>query len=337
SLDAPPTGIIGFFLLAYVLILVPINYLVLKRLDRKEWAWVTIPVLVLLFAAGTYGVGYAAKGGSLFLNRAAIIETTAGQRQAGVYADLGLFSPRRTNYDVSLADPNALSAIPNAREDDYANRYQRRGSNLENSYGQTRFVQAGQGATLHDVSVNMWAMRAFDVQTTTDLGGTIDAALTDAGPPLGVHGTIANHTSHALSECALLCNGQWQSLGDLPPGAVKPVSSWGRFNGGVQHFQIPTLSGRIDKDDPQSDVSQRMKAALAEFARSLGDGSNSNGYYGNNSPPPVYQPRQGEAILIGWNHEPNLAGPSPSVDGKTGRENDVSLVVVHLPIAPPAH
>lgn len=347
SLDAPPTGIIGFFLLAYVLILVPINYLVLKRLDRKEWAWVTIPVLVLLFAVGTYGVGYAAKGGALFLNRAAIVETTAGQRQAGVYADLGLFSPRRTNYDLSLADPNALSAIPNAREDDYAARYQRRSSNLENSYGQTRFVQAGQGAALQDVSVNMWAMRAFDVQTTTDLGGAVDATLINTSFYSGVsstspasssmNGTIANHTGHVLSECALLYNGQWQSLGDLAPGAVKPVSSWGGFNGSAQHFQIPTLSGRIDKDDPQSDVSQRMKAALAEFARSLGDGSNSNGYYGNNGPPPVYQPRQNEAILIGWSREPTLAGPSPRVDGRAVRENDVSLVVVHLPISTPAH
>ncbi len=96
SLDAPGTEVIGLFLLVYLIALVPVNYLVLKRLDRKEMAWVTIPALVVIFAVGTFGVGYAAKGGAVFLNRAAILETSAGQRQAGVYSELGLFSPHRT-------------------------------------------------------------------------------------------------------------------------------------------------------------------------------------------------------------------------------------------------
>ena len=113
SLDAPGTEVIGLFLLVYLIALVPANYLVLKRLDRKELAWVTIPLLVLLFAVGTFGVGYAAKGGSVFVNRAAIVETTAGRREAGVYAELGLFSPHRTSYDLSLPGANGLAAIPN--------------------------------------------------------------------------------------------------------------------------------------------------------------------------------------------------------------------------------
>ena len=97
ALDAPGADVVGLFLLAYVLILVPINYLVLKRLDKKEWAWVTVPALVVVFAVTTYGVGYAAKGSSVFVNRAAVVETTAGERQAGLYTELGLFSPHRTS------------------------------------------------------------------------------------------------------------------------------------------------------------------------------------------------------------------------------------------------
>ena len=112
ALDAPGADVVGLFLLAYVLILVPINYLVLKRLDKKEWSWVTVPALVVVFAVTTYGVGYAAKGNSVFVNRAAVVETTAGERQAGLYTEIGLFSPHRTTYDMSVADPNALAAIP---------------------------------------------------------------------------------------------------------------------------------------------------------------------------------------------------------------------------------
>ena len=41
-----------------------------------------------------------------------------------------------------------------------------------------------------------------------------------------------------------------------------------------------------------------------------------------------------EALLLGWSNDPALAGPTPRVDGNPVRENDVALVVVHLPVAP---
>ena len=39
-------------LLGYIVLIGPINYLVLRRLDRREWAWVTMPLLVVGFTAG---------------------------------------------------------------------------------------------------------------------------------------------------------------------------------------------------------------------------------------------------------------------------------------------
>ena len=195
SLDVPGTEVIGLFLLVYLICLVPLNYLLLKRLDRKELAWVTIPLIVLVFAVGTFGVGYAAKGGTVFLNRAALVETTAGRHEAGVYAELGLFSPHRTTYDLTLPGANALAAIPNPGT---SFGYRGGSSNETQSYGQAKFVQTPEGASILDSSVNMWAMRAFDLQATEDLGGTIDSAFTAKS------GTVTNHTTHALTDCVVL-------------------------------------------------------------------------------------------------------------------------------------
>ena len=342
SLDAPGTEVIGLFLLVYLIALVPVNYLVLKRLDRKEMAWITIPALVLIFALGTFGVGYAAKGGAVFVNRAAILETSAGQNQAGVYTELGLFSPHRTSYDITLPGVNALAAIPNPGFS-YGNR--NNGAETQ-SYGQTRFVQTNEGASLQDTAVNMWAMRAFDAQSTTDLGGTVNGALQQKpGPPLpsnltswGITGSVTNHTPYDLSECAIVYNGQWQQLGGLAKGASLPVAinTPTAVNSPQTGLQIPTLLGRIDKDDPQSDISQRMRAALADYARSLGQ-QNNNGYYyngGQAQAPAAYSPASGEALLIGWSNDPALSGPAPRIDGHSVKENDVTLVVIHLPVTP---
>ena len=338
SLDAPGTEVIGLFLLVYLIALVPANYLILKRLDRKELAWVTIPLLVLLFAVGTFGVGYAAKGGTVFVNRTAIVETTAGRHEAGVYAELGLFSPHRTSYDLTLPGANALAAIPNPG---FSYGY-RGGSGADTqSYGLTRFVQTPEGVSLLDTSVNMWAMRAFDVQATEDLGGTVDSTLTEQSnpPPTGLEvspasGTVTNHLSHVLTGCVLLHGGQWQTLGDLQPGASVPISGVPTgANGRAGSLSGLPMGGQAGASDAQGDIRARMQAALADYARSLGQQNPNNNYNsGPGQAPDVYAPSSGEALLLGWSADPALAGPAPRVDGHTVHENDVTLVIVHLPI-----
>ncbi len=332
SLDAPGTEVIGLFLLAYLIMLVPVNYLVLKRLDRKEMAWVTIPALVLLFAAGTFGVGYAAKGGSLFLNRAAIVETSAGQRGAGVYAELGLFSPRRTDYDLTVSGGDVLAAIPNPGQN-YSGRFGGSGGDESQGYGATRFVQTPAGASLLGASVNMWAMRAFDVQSTADLGGSFDARLTPGVGGSALAGTITNHTGRALTGCRLLYRGQSANLGDLAPNAALPVSGVSGQSGG-QGLML-SAGEPYSADDAQAPVGARMRAALSEYAQSLTRPPDNNYYnaYGSQAPVPPYAPAPGEALLVGWSDDPSLAGPAPRVDGRAVKENDVSLVIIHLPVA----
>ena len=57
SLALPPIGGLILLLGAYILLIGPINYLVLVRLDRREWAWFTMPILIIVFGVGAYGFG----------------------------------------------------------------------------------------------------------------------------------------------------------------------------------------------------------------------------------------------------------------------------------------
>ena len=47
SLEVPPAELLLAVLVGYILLIGPISYLVLRRLDRRELAWVTAPLLVL--------------------------------------------------------------------------------------------------------------------------------------------------------------------------------------------------------------------------------------------------------------------------------------------------
>ena len=50
SLALPPIGGLIAILGGYILLIGPLNYLILKRLDRRELAWLTMPALIVVFA-----------------------------------------------------------------------------------------------------------------------------------------------------------------------------------------------------------------------------------------------------------------------------------------------
>ena len=83
SLALPPVGGMIGLLGLYILLIGPINYLVLKRLDKREWAWVTMPILILAFAAGAYGFGSLLRGSNVIVNEAAIVRGAPGARTGG--------------------------------------------------------------------------------------------------------------------------------------------------------------------------------------------------------------------------------------------------------------
>lgn len=44
----------------YIIVIGPINFLALRRLRRLEWAWVTTPLLIVIFLAAAYGMSFCA-------------------------------------------------------------------------------------------------------------------------------------------------------------------------------------------------------------------------------------------------------------------------------------
>ena len=93
TLALPPiTGLLAL-LVAYIVLIGPINYLVLKRLDRREWAWVTMPILIVVFAAGAYAYGAVLRGSDVIVNEIAIVRGAPGATEGSAQAYLGVFSP----------------------------------------------------------------------------------------------------------------------------------------------------------------------------------------------------------------------------------------------------
>ncbi len=101
ALALPPLTMLAALLITYIVLVGPVLYLLLWRLDRQAWAWVAIPALTVLFSAGAYGYGLSIRGEDVILNQISIVHP-AGER-ARVRSYAGIFSPTARSYDVSVA------------------------------------------------------------------------------------------------------------------------------------------------------------------------------------------------------------------------------------------
>jgi hypothetical protein len=106
ALALPPLTTLALLLIAYIVLVSPVLYLLLRRLDRLAWAWVAIPALTLFFSAVAYGYGLHIRGNEVVLNEISIVQPVGGRAHVRTYA--GIFSPTMRSYDVMI-DGDALT------------------------------------------------------------------------------------------------------------------------------------------------------------------------------------------------------------------------------------
>ncbi|MCR4406464.1 MAG: hypothetical protein NUW24_06015 [Anaerolineae bacterium] len=209
SLDLPSLRWLALVLLAYIILVGPANYLVLRRWRRLEWAWVTIPLLTVAFSAGAFGVGYILRGSDLILHKISIIHLVPGAA-AEVRTYVGLFSPTQTSYDIAVDGRALLSPL----------------SMDSGPWGvsgtvNTSFLQSDPGI-VRGLGVNQWAMQSFTAEFTTNDIGELKTALEVQGEH--VVGQITNRTGYTLRDAVLAAGTNLVHLGDIEPGAQTTVN-----------------------------------------------------------------------------------------------------------------
>ena len=137
-------------MLGFIAIVGPVNYLVLRRLDRRELGWLTIPALTLLFAAGIYGAGAATKGGSVVVNTVSVVLIAPGARAAEVQSFYGVFTPTRGTRQLPLGRDALLASFDSD------------GIGAGDLGGDVRFEQ-GPNAAVRDAAFSQWALRSVRI------------------------------------------------------------------------------------------------------------------------------------------------------------------------------
>lgn len=207
SLNLVGIGWLVLFLVLYTLSIGPLNYIFLHSVKRRELAWVTIPALTIVFTLAAFLLGGRSRGSLPVLSRLSFVQVWPDQAAARLDGMLGIFSPTRRSYALTLAPRLVL--------------YPLRDSGMQAPSGGYDLVVAEDG------SLGMPNLR-LDVAEMAGqaVGGMLPAPrleqdltllLDSASPRLS--GKITNTSGVKLENVVLLAPGVSQALGDLDPGA----------------------------------------------------------------------------------------------------------------------
>jgi hypothetical protein len=313
SLTRPSAEGLYILIGAYILLVGPANYLLLRRRKALCWAWVTVPAITLLFWGGALGLGYAMHGTNRILNKVAIVVQQAdGQAQVDAY--VGLFSPSRQAYEIEVVGDGLISPLDP--------RYQESFLGSETPTGEEAFIQISPGR-VRGLMANQWSMQTFMVEETwLDLGAVTGDLWFEDGM---VVGTVRNGTGQALRDAVLVIGASLARLGDVGPGAevqveLSPSQREGQLLGApISYLLFEEQINGAGLSGPPRDV-QIKQQVLDAFLRSDGFGLTS-------STASLPGGRTQGLMLLAWLDE---APPEVRVRGRSPAQQTTALFYASL-------
>ena len=243
SLALPPIGALLVLLAGYIVLVGPVNYLVLRYLDRREWAWVTVPVLIAVFTVGAFGIGALLRGSDVILNEVAIVRGAPGTDAAVAQSYLGIFSPSRATYQLRVPGDALLASPMNG--------------DMSGGGGTADLdVLQGDPSRVRDLAVGFGSMRTVRAEASTT-GPKVSATLElDGGH---IRGTVTNTSNRTLLQPAIVLGSSVATLPDLAPGASGEVNLAITANGFNGQALSDEVVGPYDWDGSQITEAQQRK------------------------------------------------------------------------------
>lgn len=214
--DVPGVGSFGFsyvagVLIALMLVVGPIDWFVLKKLNKQPWTWVTTGGWIALVTCGALYVGHVFKSGDLHLRTLRLIDQADGQTVASI--DFAcIYSPRTTDYELKV-DEQSWFRPPDLGQYYYGGRL-----GIE-----TPYRQDFRGNRPEAMRINVWNLKFIQGQKIQS-GPPMIAADLRVSANDRVVGTIANTSGQPMRRILIrLQKGQAVFAGPIEPGQTATV------------------------------------------------------------------------------------------------------------------
>lgn len=303
SLDLPAWWLIGALVCVYVFLVGPLNYFVLRALNRRTLAWVTVPALALVASGGAYGAGVVTKGTSVVANEISIVHVQSGWDRAYQEAYTGILAPTRGDYEVGIGGSHTMiSPI-----------YYTSGNPTDPALGAMQVNTTTGGITLPGMTA--FNLRGFATEGVLASAPKIATRAQITGGK--IIGSVQNLSEIHFTDGLIIAGNSFQKLGDLPANGtvtftVTPVAA-SQFNG--QPISMSIYPSAYSCCPPQaqgnSDLERENEARAAVL--SVLPATNFNGMFVTSPPTVVLWTKQPfQEVTVNGNH-PRTSGESAVV------------------------
>jgi hypothetical protein len=253
GISVPSSQFVLKVILAYLIAVVPLNYLVCRvLLSRREWAWVVVPLIALGFAVGVERVAAYDLGYDSACDEIDLLEVHGGYSRAHLSRFASLYSTGRGKYTIAYPnDPTAL-ALPLDIGRSIS------GEDVTTSVWQSYPVPALQGFSVQPRSLSM-----FRAEQMIGLSGPIAIESREGGSVL-VNGSDLELRDAVLVDRSDPRQGRESYLGTIPPGATIDLKDRG-------NAATPELSTEDYEGPAPGAIHEELRRAWEKRPENLGE------------------------------------------------------------------
>jgi hypothetical protein len=217
ALRPPSFAMLGAYLCLYLFVMVVVNYLVLRRLDKKEWSLLTFPAIAIVFGIGAYWSGYFLRGGVSVLHQVNLVELAADEPRGVARSFLGYFSAVREPCRLTLP----RDSFPQYLLFNYHNPGGR-----ERDVPPLRVVEGEHPTASAPISV--WTMRTFQNDVPVELRKGIRGQITlvESNNILRAAGWVEHNLPWNLQQASILIGPNFGNQGAHLPTGKRTEIRW---------------------------------------------------------------------------------------------------------------
>ena len=212
----PSAGTICAILFSFLFVVIPVNFFVLQKFNRREWAWFSIPVvsfafsgLIFMTASGLYDSGAARM-------TLGVLVTHDGLEQGVFVGNQHIFIPKGGNYNLGWNGvESAQNEVPELSMWGGAPQMQ----------GPPELIDIGQ-IVIPRLEASNLTFRNLKLIQSVPFEGQIRFApvIRETESTVKVDGTVVNATAYKITGLSIAYKGCSEKIPDLDPGQKRSVS-----------------------------------------------------------------------------------------------------------------
>ncbi|WP_404442208.1 hypothetical protein LG307_12165 [Sutcliffiella horikoshii] len=196
--------LIGAFLL-YLILVIPVLYIILKRTDKREQAWWIIPAVAIFTSVAVFSIGAKDRISGTQVNEASILILDNVTETASGYGVASILTNSGGDYKMETGENTNLFPMTYGYNENFE---------WMKNYAYVSSLSKGTEITFNDVEY--WSTRTSIGNVNSLPIGKIDHALSMKDGK--VLGTISNQMQYELKDAFLLSGRDAKTLGDIKAG-----------------------------------------------------------------------------------------------------------------------